>query len=57
MEYIPSKFQAQTSRFRKNLRKGGITVKNLDASKQLASPRFKETVEVDDYTSGMRKAY
>ena len=32
-------------------------MKNLDASKQLASPRFRDTVEVDDYASGIKKAY
>ena len=37
--YLPSKFQAQTARFRKDMRKGTITVKNIDASLALASPK------------------
>ena len=56
-EYLPSKFQAQTSRFRRDLRNGAITVKNLDASKLLASPRFRETKEEDDYATSIKKAY
>ena len=56
-EYLPSKFQAQTSRFRRNLRDGAITVKNLDAPRQLASPRIQEKEEEDDYATSIRKAY
>ena len=33
-------------------------MKNLEASKELVSPRFKDTEEViDDYANGIKKAY